>query len=214
MLGLLLICCQVLGLILIGEFLWKKKIVGVELSRKFIHMGTGVIVAFSPYFLDWWQIQALSVAFLVVILLSSKFRIFQSIHAVKRLTKGEILYAVGIGICAFLEPAPWIFVAAIMHLAIADALAAIVGLKWGKRTRYMLLSHGKSMIGSLTFFYVSVGILLSAYFFVTPGNLPDTYLLLLVTPAVLTVLENISWYGSDNVTVPVMVIVLLSGLPS
>lgn len=212
MLGFFIVCVLVFLLIQLSEFLFKKKYIGPEVSRKLIHMGTGLIVAFTPYFLTWREIQALSIAFLIVIFVVSRFRIFHSIHSVKRVTKGEILYPIGIGICAFLEPAAWIFVAAILHLAIADSLAAIVGQKWGKRTRYNLLSHGKSMLGSLTFFYVSMGILFCAYLFVSPQNLPDTYTLLLVIPAILTLVENVSWYGSDNVTIPVMVIVLLSGL--
>ena len=213
MLDLFAVCFLVFFLIQSSEYLYKKKYIGPEVSRKLIHMGTGVIVAFTPYLLEWHEIQILSIAFLAVIFTSSQFKIFRSIHSVKRFTKGEVLYAVGIGICAFLEPANWVFVAAILHLAIADALAAVVGIKWGKRTSYMILSHGKSMLGSLVFFYISMGIMFSAFLFVSPANLPDAYLLLVVAPAILTVLENISWYGLDNVTIPVMVIVLLSGLP-
>ena len=192
MLDFLAVCIAIFFLIQASEYLFKKKYIGSETSRKLIHMGTGVIVAFTPYFLEWREIQLLSIAFLLVIGVSSKFRDFRSIHSVKRITKGEILYTIGIGICA---------------------LAAVVGLKWGKRTKYMLLSHGKSMLGSMTFFYVSMAIMFSAYLFVEPENLPDTFLLLIVAPAILTLLENISWYGSDNVTIPVMAIVLLSGLP-
>lgn len=214
MLDLVAVCLAVFLLIQSSEYLYKKKFIGPEVSRKLIHMGTGIIVAFSPYLLEWHEIQLLSVMFLLVIVASSKFKIFRSIHSVKRLTKGELLYAVGIGICAFLEPANWIFVAAILHLAIADALAAIVGIKWGKRTSYTILSHSKSMLGSLVFFYVSMGIMFCAYLFVDPVNVPQTYLLLIVCPAILTFTENISWYGLDNVTIPLMVIVLLSGLPS
>lgn len=210
MLGLLAVCVLVFLLIQLSEYLFKKKYIGPEVGRKLIHMGTGVIVAFTPYFLQWWEIQVLSIAFLAVILFVSRFRIFHSIHSVKRVTKGEILYPIGIGVCAFIEPAAWVFTAAILHLAIADSLAAIAGQKWGKRTRYMLLSHGKSMLGSLVFFYVSMLILLSAKLFVAPVNLPDTFTLLLVIPAVLTLIENISWFGSDNLTIPVAVIVLLS----
>lgn len=213
MLDLFAVCFLVFFLIQSSEYLYKKKYIGPEVSRKLIHMGTGVIVAFTPYLLEWHEIQILSIAFLAVIFISSQFKIFRSIHSVNRFTKGEVLYAVGIGICAFLEPANWVFVAAILHLAIADALAAVVGIKWGKRTSYMILSHGKSMLGSLVFFYISMGIMFSAFLFVSPANLPDTYLLLVVAPAILTVVENISWYGLDNVTIPVMVIVLLSGLP-
>ncbi len=210
MVGLLIIIVVVFLILVISEILFKSKLVDKEVSRKLVHMGTGVVVAFSPYFMDWAYIQVLSLLFLSVILLSLKYKIFKGIHSVRRVTKGEILYAIGIGICAFLEPAPWIFTAAILHLAIADALAAVVGVKWGRRTRYVLLSHGKTMLGSLTFFYSSMLIMLGAYLMVEHQNLPASYLLFIVIPASLTLLENVSWYGLDNVTVPIMVIVLLS----
>ena len=212
MLNVLAICALIFLLLLFSEFLWRKKIVSVELSRKMIHMGTGVMVAFLPFFVSWGNIQALSIAFLAVILLSSRFKILKSIHAVKRVTKGEILYAVGIGICAFLEPTNWMFTVAILHLALADALAAVIGTKWGRRTRYTLLSHGKSLLGSMVFFYVSMAIFLVVIILQPADALPSNYLLLLVLPTLLTSLENISWYGLDNVTIPVAVIILLSSL--
>ena len=109
-------------LLLITESLWRQHKLPTETSRKIIHMGTGVIIAFWPLYLSWLTIQLLSLCLLVVILLSHHFHIFKSIHSVKRLTKGEILYPVGIGLCALLEPAPWMFTAAILHLALADGL--------------------------------------------------------------------------------------------
>ena len=210
MFGLAVIVLIVFSILLLSEALSKAKLVDNEVSRKLVHMGTGCVVAFSPYFIEWRYIQLLCVMFLVVILLSLKYKIFKGIHSVKRVTKGEILYALGIGACAFLEPAPWIFVAAILHLAIADALAAVVGVKWGKRTRYVLLSHGKTMLGSLTFFYTSMLIMLGAYLTVDHQSLPAPFLLFVAIPAILTLLENVSWYGLDNITIPIMSIVLLS----
>lgn len=212
MFSLLFVCLLVFSMLLLSEFLWRKKIVTVEVSRKMIHMGTGVLVAFLPFFMSWKNIQALSIAFLVVILLSSQYKILKSIHAVKRVTKGEILYAVGIGVCAFLEPAPWIFTVAILHLALADALAAVVGTKWGKRTKYTLLSHGKSFLGSLVFFYASMTIFLGVIILQPAEALPSNYLLLLVLPTILTLLENISWYGLDNVSIPLATTILLSSV--
>lgn len=211
MLSILFTCFLIFCLLVTAEYLKQKKKVSVELTRKIVHMGSGVLVAFLPFFTSYKNIQILSFAFLAVILLSAKFNILKSIHTVKRVTKGEILFAVGIGICALLEPADWIFTVAILHLALADALAAVIGTKWGKRTRYTILSHGKSLLGSLTFFYSSMTIFLGVIIF-QPIGIPDYYLLLLVLPTILTFLENISWYGLDNATIPIMCIVLLSSL--
>lgn len=201
-------------LLVTTELLWRTKKLNAEISRKIVHMGTGVMIAFWPLYLPWTLIQIIAGLLLVVVLVSYKFHIFKSIHSVKRLTKGEILYPIGIGICALLEPAPWVFTAAILHLAFADGLAAIIGVHYGKRTRYHLLSHGKSLVGSLTFFIVSFFIFVSASLFISDHTLPQLYGWFLWAALMLTFIENISWYGLDDITVPVSVIVILTLLPS
>ncbi len=176
-------------------------------------MGTGAMIAFWPLYLKWETIQAVSVLLLIVVLISHKYHIFKSIHSVKRITKGEILYPLGIGICAFLEPTPWVFTAAILHLALADGVAAIVGVHYGKKTSYKLISHGKSLVGSAAFFITSFAIFVSASFLVSDNALPHLYGWFLWSALVLTLVENVSWYGLDDITVPVSVIVILTLLP-
>lgn len=202
------------ALLLAAEYLWRSGKLNIEVSRKVVHIGTGIMIAFWPYILSWTAIQLLSLALLAVVLVSYKFHIFKSIHSVKRLTKGEILYPIGIGLCALLEPAPWVFTAAILHLALADGLAAIAGVHYGKKTSYNLLSHGKSLVGSLTFFVTSFLIFVGASLFVSEQTLPLLYGWFLWSALVLTFIENISWYGLDDITVPVSVIIILTLLPA
>ena len=183
MIGILATLSLILLLGLLSEYLFKKKYIGSGVSRKLVHMGTGVVVAFTPYFLGWDEIKLLSIILVVGVILSSNLNLFKSIHSVKRTTKGELLFAIGVVVCAFLQPAEWIFTAAVLHLAIADAAAAVVGVKWGKRTSYSILSHGKSMIGSLTFFYVSLGIMFCAFLFVDSSSFPPVFVSLIIVPA-------------------------------
>jgi phytol kinase len=207
LLGIFLLLC-------VTELLWRKKKLHIETSRKIVHIGTGILIAFWPLYLKWEIIQALSILLLVVVFVSYKLHIFRSIHEINRLTIGEILYPVGIGVCAFLEPAPWVFTAAVLHLTLADGFAAIAGAHWGKTTRYTLITHGKSLVGSAVFFITSFLIFFSATFFVSEQNLPHSYGLFALAALLLTAVENISWYGSDDITVPVSVIVILTLLPS
>ncbi len=211
---LLLAIVPIWILLVVVDRLWEAKKLQVETSRKIIHTTTGVYVAFWPLFINWTYIQFLSIAFLAVIVLSYKLHVFQSIHSVKRITRGEILYPVAIAVCAFIEPPAWMFTAAILHLAVADSAAAYIGLKWGKSSHYKIMSHGKSLLGSLSFYLVSFSIMLSLLLFVEPLNLPSSFWLLGFAPVALTLLENISWYGTDNITIPLAVLVLLSGLPN
>jgi phytol kinase len=200
----------ILCLLILTELLWRTNKLEVETSRKVVHIGTGIIVASWPHYLNWTVIQLLSVALLVVIVVSYKLHIFQSIHAIERLTIGEVLYPVGIGICALLSPAPWVFTVAVLHLTLADGLAAIIGVKYGKKNRYMLISHGKSLAGSATFFTVSFLLLVVSSFVIDDNALPHMYGLFMLSAFLLTLVENISWYGLDDVTVPVAVIAILT----
>lgn len=201
-------------LLCVMEYLWRTKKVHVEVSRKVVHMGTGVIIAFWPHYLNWTLIQLISAAMLVIILISHHFHIFKSIHSVARLTKGEILYPFGIMLCALLEPAPWVFSVAVLHLAFADGIAALVGVHYGHKTRYTLISHGKSLVGSLAFFATSFLIFAGASFLVSENALPHLYGWFLWSALMLTFVENISWYGLDDITVPLSVIVILTVLPT
>lgn len=210
LLKLVFALATIAALLLVTEYLWRQHKLHVETSRKIVHIGTGLVIAFWPYFLSWSVIQLLAVVMFVAVLCSHQFRIFKSIHSVKRLTRGEILYPLGIAICAFIEPAPWMFTIAMLHLAIADGIAAIVGVRHGKKSRYSMFGHGKSLAGSFAFFVSSLAI-----FALASLLLHDTLLAVsvgwLVTAALsLTLIESISWYGLDDITVPIAVIVLLS----
>lgn len=210
--NLILSLLAIFSLLLITELLWRRHTIHIETSRKIIHISTGLIVAFWPFYLDWTTIQLTTLLLLATIFISYRFNIFKSIHSIERLTIGEILYPLGIGLCALLQPAPWVFTIAILHLTLADGLAAIVGIKYGKRTSYTLISHGKSVVGSLTFFVTSFTILVTASFMVSENALPLMYIWFLWAALTLTLIENVSWYGLDDITVPLSVIVILTVL--
>lgn len=214
MFELFLSLAAIFVLLIVTEYMFREGRLHVEVSRKLIHMGTGVLVALWPLFLSWTQIQLLAALMLAVVLLSHRLHIFKSIHSVPRITKGEILYPIGILLCALLEPAPWIFSVAILHLALADGMAAIIGVHYGQKTRYWLISHGKSLAGSAAFLITSFLIFAVASFVVTDSGLPHVYGSFLLAALTLTALENVSWYGLDDITVPIGVIVILTALSS
>jgi len=172
------------------------------LTRKLVHVFVGIFVAFWPFFLSWRQIQFLSLAFLVVVGLSVKLNVFRSIHAVKRNATGELLFAMVIGILALMVTNQWIFAAAMLHLSLADGLAAIVGLGWGEHNTYKVFGHSKSVAGSLAFFFCSVFIMIGYLTFshTAAGPVP-----LLWLPIAATVAENVAVRGTDNMVIPLLI---------
>ncbi len=199
------------GLIIFTESLWRAKRLNPEIARKLIHLSVGCVISIWPHFISYSAIQILSLMMLVGVFISYKFRIFGSIHGVKRSTRGELLYPISILACALLEPAPWIFTAAILHLAIADGLAAIVGSKVNGWSRYKILGHEKSLIGTGVFFLSSLIIISACYVYLDAEDLVGVAPLTIVgITSLATVVENVSWYGLDNLTVPISLVILLS----
>lgn len=199
------------GLLLVTESLWKSKYLKAETARKIVHVSVGSVIAFWPQFISWTAIQLLCLLMLIAISISYKFKIFGSIHNVKRSTKGELIYPISIGLCALLEPSPWIFTAAILHLSFADGLAAVIGSKAKGKTGYKLFGHQKSLIGSGVFFITSLVIISACFVFLASEDLLGiTPLTILAIAAVATLVENISWYGLDNFTVPITIVLSLS----
>lgn len=197
----------VLALLLISEWWWRKNRSHGELSRKFVHITVGSFVAFWPYLLTTSQIKLLSVAFIVAVLVSKYFNIFQAIHSVQRPTNGELWFAAAVGIMAFWVPNPHIFTASLLTMALADGLAAVVGVKYGKNNSYMVFSVKNSYIGSATFLIVSYTILL-VYWAMTNQLYPAFHLLPIAISAM--VLENFGHKGLDNLIVPLFVASTLS----
>lgn len=203
-----IIACAVIFIILCSaEIKARKGRLKGEFGRKYIHLSVGSLVAFWPFFIDWPYIVALSGAFLVVIAISKYFNIFRAIHSVKRTTWGEIFFAISVGLLAMLTDQTWVYAIALLHMSIADGLAAVIGTKYGKTNQYKIVGHTKSFAGTGAFMVVSVGLFM-LYGVATGAPLAPS----IVASGVLVAaaFENISAYGLDNLIVPVWVAFVLS----
>lgn len=199
-------------LLVTTEILWRRGKLEPETARKIIHIFVGVFIAFWPLYMSWTTIQLLSLALFAGVFLSYELGVFGAIHHSKRRRPGELWFPVGIGLCALLTTQPWIFAVAVLHLALADGLAATVGSKWGWR-HYQIGLHTRSLIGSFVFLIISFGLSIFA-FLVLRSELPDTSLAVFaVVPFLATAVESISRHGIDNVLVPTSVVFAL-GLPT
>jgi dolichol kinase len=201
----------VLTILVIVEALWQHKQLPPEWSRKIVHMSVGVFVAFWPWVLEWWQIRVIALAFIVVILISKQFKVFRAIHDVKRNTVGEIGFAMAILLSSYLALTPWQFSMAILIMAVADGLAALVGMRYLRRKgqRYTIFGCNKTWAGSFTFFLVTALIIFAMHTYFVTGPNTDLLLAAIIPMAlILTVIEAGSAYGIDNISVPLAAILL------
>jgi phytol kinase len=203
---LVLTAVIVLIILLLNELLWRKRDVHGEFSRKFVHVSVGSFVAFWPFYLTWRQIEFMGLAFLICVIISKYLKVFQAIHSVQRPTLGEAFFALAVFVVALITHDKWIYMAALLQMSLADGLAAIIGIRFGARMNYIVFNHTKSVLGTLTFFIVSMVILLSYTHY--SGVSLDLASLVLIS-VVASLLENIASFGLDNLLVPLSVALML-----
>lgn len=205
-LPILVACCAVLVILLMAEFIRLKQKKTTEGQRKFVHILVGCLAAGSPYVLEWWQIQALGAMMLLVVLVAKHFGIFRSIFGVKRHTWGELLFALVFIVLPVLTHDPAVFALAVLHMSLADGFAALMGIRHGKSSQYKVFGNTKSLVGTMTFLIISLGLITTYSYLAMPLAVHQIALLALL----LTGLENVGVRGFDNFLVPITVALILS----
>lgn len=212
MFGIVSTLSAVFLVLVLNELLWRKKILKGESARKFIHIIIGIYGAFWPFYLSWQDIQIIGVVALVFILFMRLSGFFNSVYQIKRRSWGDLIGPGTIVLLALLEPSVWVFTAAVLHIALADGFAALVGEKYGQNSRYKILGNTKSVFGTVTFWITSFIILSAGATLATPGLSGLSLPILLGLSATAAYLENISPYGFDNFAVPMLIYLVLQPL--
>lgn len=184
------------GLIL-NEFISRRFLIPVNFSRKIAHVFSSLVVFCMPYFLVKDEIIAVSLTFALLLFFTRNKNTFSSIHSVERKTFGEIFLPMGVIICAliFLPDKAVQFQFGILIMGISDALASIVGGKYGKHG-FKIFGHKKSLEGAGAFLISS---LIIVFFFT--GKLGGNIIFI---PVILTLVESFLILGLDNLILPMV----------
>lgn len=203
-----------------AELLYRKYKVRAEYTRKMVHVGTGLLTLLFPILLsNHWSVLFLCGSFLIILLLSLKYNFLQGINAIDRFSYGSLAYPVIVFICYLvwekiekphaIDNTPYsFFYLPILIMALADPMAALVGkaypygmFKWG--------GEKKTVAGSLAFF--SVAFIISVIFFFRSSGFPLlTSVFFAIILAVLSAAtEVLSKNGLDNLTIPIVVLIVL-----
>lgn len=216
MLKILFALLPVAIILLLSEYLWRKKIVKGERARKFIHILAGAWMAFWPLYLPFDGIFVLGCVALTLLLYSRFTRLFHAIYAVKRKTYGDILFAVALIVCAYLAQMDWIFTVSILLLALADGGAAVVGRYWGENNQYYVFGSRhlrKSIAGSAAFIVLTYASLAVGWWLGGADALASMPVVsFIVLPILALTMENIMPFGFDNLFTPLVATILLNTL--
>jgi dolichol kinase len=171
-----------------------------EFFRKSVHTLLALCFVFiAPYAQKELLIYSALLLFVIFLML----RMVRFFHFVKtpRVSYGELFFALGILIAVQLSwPNIALFQLAILVLAFSDPVAALVGIPFGKHT-YTILDEKRSLEGSTACLIVTVLLLIIFGVPLIPS---------IIISVVVATMEAFSLRGSDNLMLPISVILLMS----
>ena len=182
-----------------------------ELSRKIVHIGTGAVVPLA-WFFEIPFVIALPVAAVITVVttINHQWRFIPAVEDVDRNSYGTIAYGIAITtlLLLFWPTRADAVSAGVLVMALGDGLAGLIGRNVAS-PKWVLFGQTKSSVGTMTMAVVSGLVLIGlARWSGADLSLPAA----LGMVAMATGLEQLSWSGLDNLSVPLSVGVLWSQL--
>ncbi len=203
-------------LLVFTELVYRRLGVKGEITRKFAHFTATLSTVTFPYiFNDHWYVLALAIIFFVLLYISRNGVQLKSIHDIERISVGSYLLPVSIYLTfliSFNLNERLFFILPMLILAICDPMAGILGLevqKYNHKIRFFGWKLQKTWLGSGSFLVSSFMISIIALYFNRMKLDLKTFWLALGIAVIATLAELISWRGSDNLFIPMSVLIML-----
>ena len=211
---LLSTCAFVLSLLFFSNIAHKKKLIHPELNRRIVHVFTGLLISSSPLIFSSNLFPTLiGISFTLVNLISFKINAFQGIHSQKRQSYGTIYFPLSYSIIVlfFWEESSFV-ITSLLILAISDPLAGHIGTKLGSSKDFTIWYDKKTFQGTLTFLLSTFLILSLSVLYIEEYDWIQSILFVLIVSIFATISEVMSKKGSDNLSIPLISILVMIGL--
>jgi len=181
-----------------------------EWTRKLVHLGGGLTCLLFPFLVSSsWVVLALALAMSGLFLAGGRLGLLRSLHGVARRSAGAEYYPLAIFLVFVLtRDKPWLYLAAVLVLAVGDAFAALIGSRYGV-IRYSVEEDRKSLEGSLVFLVITFLAVHLPLLLMTGLDREICVLAAVLVAVLATGFEAISLGGADNLFVPLAVVVVL-----
>lgn len=203
-------------LLIFNELTYRRLGIKGEITRKFAHFTATLATIPFPYiFSSHWYVLVLAIIFFIVLFISRNGTQLKSIHDIDRKSFGSYLLPLSIYLAflfASLLDNKLLFILPILVLAVCDPMAGILGLnlkKNNKNIRIFGFDTKKTILGSGSFFVSCFIISIIALFYNRMLFDIKTFWLALIIATVSTLVELFSWRGTDNLTIPLSVLLML-----
>lgn len=196
------------GVLVLASVLGSHLSLDAEVRRKIVHVSLGLYaLSFPLIFSEPWEVAvlcALAVALLMGVRYSPRLSasLGSALHAVRRESVGDLLFAVSIALLFFLSRGQDVlYVLPLLVLALCDAFAALVGGSYG-RISFVVEQGRKSVEGSVVFFLTAWILAMICLLSLTALSRSEVIVASFIIAAVGTLLEGVSWKGLDNLFIP------------
>ena len=206
-----------IGILLIfNELNYRRLKVKGEITRKFAHFTATLATVPFPYiFTSHWYVLILAAIFFVVLFATQFGKQLKSIHDIERKSVGSYLLPFSIYITFLIScllDNKFLYILPMLILAVCDPMAAILGMSTKKnngKIKLFGIKTTKTVIGSCAFLVTSFIISLIALYFHRGVFDLKTFWLAMAVALAGTLAELVSWRGSDNLSIPISVVIVL-----
>ena len=215
--GLIASYIYAFGLLGAAELIRVRRGYSQAFTRKLVHVGAGMWVWAIMALFDTWQVGLIPFGtFIVLNYVFYRLTMFRAMDA-EGSTPGTVYFAVSITLLYALfwrtdgqTDRAFVATGGVMAMTWGDALASVVGSRWGRRG-YTIWGHRRTWEGSLTMFLASL-VAVGLTLLIIPGSAlsPDSEplrgstaaLATFLAAAVATLAEAVAPAGTDNLSVP------------
>lgn len=196
----------ILGL---GEGLRRGLHLSVEFTRKFVHIGVGMISFALVALFKTWQWAIIPPAIFVIInYISYRRQIFSGMETGEKGQLGTVYFPISfVVLIPLLWQFPAILVTSLMPMTWGDAFAAIIGQRYGAH-KFHVVGQMRSLEGSIAMFVFSF-VAVAITFLVFYAPIATALVTALIVAFVATLVEAFSPFGLDNLSVPITSAILL-----
>lgn len=203
-------------ILLLGEGIYRLLKKGPAWSRSFAHLSAGLITIPFPWlFASHWWVLTLCLQSCLVLWLTRRLKILPSHHRIAGKSVGSYLFFVSVYLCFIVSLSygrKELFVVPLLVLSLSDVAAALVGRTMGKRTipgGKTRNGNSKTLAGSAAFFITALPVLFLSFYYYLNWNLAASVFMTLLITALSTTMEAYSPFGTDNFSVPFIVLIIM-----
>lgn len=194
----------------IAEGMRKWRGYSTDFTRKFIHITVGMWSVGTVLLFDRWYMAIIPPAsFILINYLSYRQETFKAMETGEKGNLGTVYFPFSFVLIVFLFwQQPHLVVASLMPMTWGDAMAAVLGARYGQ-FRYTLWGSTRSLEGSISMFLFAFTATFLVLWLFPPLGLGISLLYALIVSVVTTLVEAVTPWHLDNLTVPLVSAVIL-----